>query len=65
MIGGEAIENFLDHYLKRNRIQNPTRPDFLDDADLEIDAPGEDPGEGAAGLEHDPEEGAEAEHVVI
>ena len=26
-------------------MQNPTRPDFLDDADLEIDAPGEDPGE--------------------
>ena len=45
MFGGDAIENFLDHYLKRNRMQNPTRPEFLDDADLEIDAPGEDPGD--------------------
>ena len=34
--GGAALENFLDHYLKRDRLTSSTRPAFLDDDDLDL-----------------------------
>ena len=34
--GGAALENFLDHYLKRDIYTSSTRPSFLEDEDLDL-----------------------------
>ena len=34
--GGAALENFLNHYLKRDRLTSSTRPAFLDDDVLDL-----------------------------
>ena len=34
---GAPLENFLDHYLKREKVSKKTRSKFLDDAELCLD----------------------------